>query len=241
MKISRQQWVYCCRAVDRDGKTVDFRLSHRARCHRGFKGVLLQGDQGARSAAARTITLDGYATSHRAVRDICKLVGNFQRGDTKLRSSKYLNNLIEQDHRVVQSYASIQCWDLSGLRPQRSQFPGSNCCTGSTRDSSISAGCVSRLEVRPPSGTRYWQRNKIGTFEARAALQFKLHQNPYEEPKPSIPPPPPDEIKMMRPGGGYEVLTMAEVAARDTAARASPVSAAMREMEAVERARRGAA
>ena len=76
--------------------------------------------------------------------------------------------------------------------------------------------------MRPPSGTRYWQRNKTGDFEARAALQFKLHQNPYEEPKPSIPPPPPDEIKMMRPGGGYEVLTMAEVAARDTAARGKP-------------------
>src|ERR1700678_1495643 len=34
-----------------------------------------------------------------------------------------------------------------------------------------------KTEVRPPSGTRYWQRNKIGIFEARAALQFKLHQN----------------------------------------------------------------
>ena len=47
----------------------------------------------------QTITLDGYAASHRAVQEL--------RDDgllpkrTKLRSSKYLNNLIEQDHRGI--------------------------------------------------------------------------------------------------------------------------------------------
>jgi transposase-like protein len=41
--------------------------------------------------------LDGYAASHRAVRAM-KTVGQLA-ADTKLRSSKYLNNLIEQDHR----------------------------------------------------------------------------------------------------------------------------------------------
>ena len=46
-----------------------------------------------------TITLDGYAASHRAVRDM-KADGQLA-ADTKLRSSKYLNNLIEQDHRGV--------------------------------------------------------------------------------------------------------------------------------------------
>src|SRR6202046_2205832 len=47
----------------------------------------------------RTITLDAYAASHRAVRDM-KVDGQLP-ADTKLRSSKYLNNLIEQDHRGV--------------------------------------------------------------------------------------------------------------------------------------------
>jgi transposase-like protein len=43
--------------------------------------------------------LDGYAASHRAVREM-KADGELP-ADTKLRSSKYLNNLIEQDHRGV--------------------------------------------------------------------------------------------------------------------------------------------
>jgi transposase-like protein len=43
--------------------------------------------------------LDGYAASHRAVREM-KAEGQMPT-DTKLRSSKYLNNLIEQDHRGV--------------------------------------------------------------------------------------------------------------------------------------------
>ena len=50
-------------------------------------------------AAPQTITLDGYAASHRAVREM-KADGNCL-ADTKVRSSKYLNNLIEQDHRGV--------------------------------------------------------------------------------------------------------------------------------------------
>ena len=50
-------------------------------------------------ALPRTITLDGYAASNRAVRDM-QAGGQLPAG-TKLRSSKYLNNLIEQDHRGV--------------------------------------------------------------------------------------------------------------------------------------------
>ena len=53
----------------------------------------------------RTITLDGYAASHRAVREM-KREGLLP-GDTKLRSSKYLNNLIEQDHRHIKSRVNV--------------------------------------------------------------------------------------------------------------------------------------
>jgi hypothetical protein len=98
-----------------------------------------------------------YASSHRAVREM-KADGQLA-ADTKLRSSKYLNNLIEQDHRAS-SYASVQCSASSGSGPRRSQLPASNCFAGFTRDSSTSAACASKIEVRPPSGMRYWRRRK---------------------------------------------------------------------------------
>ena len=48
-----------------------------------------------------TITLDGYAASHRAVRELSAQSTLWKR--TRLRSSKYLNNMVEQDHRGVKS------------------------------------------------------------------------------------------------------------------------------------------
>jgi transposase-like protein len=53
----------------------------------------------------RTITLDGYAASHRAVREL-KADGSLP-ANTRLRSSKYLNNLIEQDHRGVKQRIAV--------------------------------------------------------------------------------------------------------------------------------------
>ena len=51
-----------------------------------------------------SITLDGDAASHRAVRELP--AQNPRWKDTRLRSSKYLNNMIEQDHRGVKSRAN---------------------------------------------------------------------------------------------------------------------------------------
>jgi transposase-like protein len=93
----RGKWVYLYRAVDRAGKTVDFRLSPRrdVAAAKAFfrKAVKSQG------STPTTITLDGYAASHSAVREM-KADGHLA-ADTKLRSSKYLNNLIEQDHHGI--------------------------------------------------------------------------------------------------------------------------------------------
>lgn len=93
----RGRWVYLYRAVDRDGNTVDFRLSPNrdAAAARAFfrKALRTQGQ------APVSITLDGYAASHRAVREMQQ--DGLLPQSTKLRSSKYLNNLIEQDHRGI--------------------------------------------------------------------------------------------------------------------------------------------
>jgi transposase-like protein len=91
------RWTYLYRAVDGEGKTVDFLLrakrdvaAAKAFFRRAFKS---------HGGLPRAITLDGYQASHRAAREC---LGEHRRGKrTRLRSSKYLNNLIEQDHRSV--------------------------------------------------------------------------------------------------------------------------------------------
>ena len=92
----RGEWVYLYRAVDKAGRTVDFYVSQN-RDVNAAKGFL-------RSAMKHTriptkITLDAYAASHRAVREM-KENGELPRR-VRVRSSQYLNNLIEQDHRRV--------------------------------------------------------------------------------------------------------------------------------------------
>jgi len=88
-------WAYLYRAVDARGNTVDFRLSLKrdVAAAKAFfrKAFKTQG------RVPRTITLDGYRASHRAVREL-------RAEDRKLRavtvrSCQYLNNIVEQDHR----------------------------------------------------------------------------------------------------------------------------------------------
>src|SRR5260370_22537449 len=99
----RGEWCYLYRAVDRAGRTVDFRLSPRrdVAAAKAFFRKAIRSQQ----RCPRTITLDGYAASHGAVREL-KADGCLPT-NTKLRSSKYLNNLIERDHRGVKQRIAV--------------------------------------------------------------------------------------------------------------------------------------
>ena len=89
-------WLYLYRAVDKAGKTVDFYLSRKRDVNAAkafFRKAVLE------QRTPTKITLDAYAASHRAVADL-KETGELPKR-VQVRSCKYLNNIIEQDHRRV--------------------------------------------------------------------------------------------------------------------------------------------
>ena len=95
----RGRWTYLYRAVHRDGNTVDFRLI-RTRDAVAAKAFFRKALRTQRFAPV-SITLDGHLASRRAVHEMPTEEEAWNH--TKLRSSKYLNNLIEQDHRGIKS------------------------------------------------------------------------------------------------------------------------------------------
>jgi transposase-like protein len=92
----RGKWNYLYRAVDKQGRTVDFLLSqHRdkAAAIRFFRKAI------GNHQAPEKVTLDGYEATHRAVAEL-KSEGVLPT-QTEVRTNKYLNNVIEQDHRRI--------------------------------------------------------------------------------------------------------------------------------------------
>jgi transposase-like protein len=88
------QWKYLYRAVDKAGNTVDFLLrAHRdkAAARRYFEKVIEQNGE------PETITVDKSGANLAALEAL-----NAERpAPIKIRQNKYLNNVVEQDHRAI--------------------------------------------------------------------------------------------------------------------------------------------
>ena len=87
-------WKYLYRAVDKAGQTVDFLLrAHRdkAAARRYFEKAIDQ------NGAPETVTVDKSGANLAALQGI-----NAERETPiKIRQVKYLNNIVEQDHRAI--------------------------------------------------------------------------------------------------------------------------------------------
>jgi IS6 family transposase len=97
IKINKQ-WYYLYRAVDSQGQTLDFLLSptrDAEAAERFFRKVL----RAAHTTVPRVITVDKNAAYPPAFA-VLQQDGTLQE-TCLLRQCKYLNNMVEQDHRIV--------------------------------------------------------------------------------------------------------------------------------------------
>jgi transposase-like protein len=89
-------WAYLYRGVDKEGQTLDFFSSAR-RDIAAAKRFLQQAIE--KCGVPQKITLDGYAASHVAVSELQD--EGILPATLLVRTNRYLNNVIEQDHRRV--------------------------------------------------------------------------------------------------------------------------------------------
>ena len=88
------EWRYLYRAVDKSGQTIDFLLT-KERDEQAAKYFLTKAIR--RHGVPETITIDGSEANAAAIRNY-----NQEHGTTiAIRQVKYLNNIVEQDHRAV--------------------------------------------------------------------------------------------------------------------------------------------
>ena len=97
------QWKYLYRAVDSEGNTLDFLLSAK-RDAQAAKRFFRKAVNASHTTAPRVINVDKNAAYPKAFAEL-KEEGLLP--DTEpLRQNKYLNNIVEQDHRFIKRLAN---------------------------------------------------------------------------------------------------------------------------------------
>jgi len=88
------QWKYLYRAVDKEGNTVDFLLTKR-RQRISAQRFLIKALEN--NGKPELINIDKSGSNTEAI----KLYNRRNYSKIKIRQCKYLNNIIEQDHRMI--------------------------------------------------------------------------------------------------------------------------------------------
>jgi transposase-like protein len=96
------EWKYLYRAVDSSGQTLDFMLSAK-RDAKAAKRFLKKALKARHTSTPRAINVDKNA-AYPAAADDLKTEKSLPE-ETELRPVKYLNNMIEQDHRRIKRLA----------------------------------------------------------------------------------------------------------------------------------------
>ncbi len=111
-------WHYLYRAVDKIGQTIDFYLSKRrdaASAKRFFQKAIRS------SGKPEKVNIDKSGSNTAALNNINRdYKPNFQ---IKIRQNKYLNNMIEQDHRFIKKKVKPMLWFYS-LKSARATLCG---------------------------------------------------------------------------------------------------------------------
>ena len=92
------EWMYLYRAVDSIGNTLEFLLSEH-RDTQAAKRFLARALDASHTTTPRVINVDQNPAYPKAIEEL-KAAGKLPQG-CQLRPAKYLNNVIEQDHRFI--------------------------------------------------------------------------------------------------------------------------------------------
>ncbi len=100
----KKVWMYLYRAVDSQGNTLEFLLSPR-RDTEAAKRFFSKALAVPHSSTPRVITVDKNAAYPKAFKEL-KAEG-IMPDPCELRQSKYLNNLVERDHRFIKRLVKL--------------------------------------------------------------------------------------------------------------------------------------
>ncbi len=101
------KWKYLYRAVDSNGETLDFMFSAK-RDHKAAKRFLTKVLKAKHSKQPRVINVDKNAAYPPAIEEL-KQEGILST-KCELRQKKYLNNIVEQDHRFPKKLAKYKSY-----------------------------------------------------------------------------------------------------------------------------------